>query len=467
MATTTWGGGAVRAALGEWVRPAVAAFGRAVLLGLAAGVAVMVPFMASVTAGVVVAGVVDFGFMPYLAFAGALLAGVPTAFWFARRGAGWSRARLERWFGVRLVAEYSPRAVLEQDARGFWWTGYSYHRGYSVARSVQFAQWAVRDRQTRREVLWLLVNPAAVLALVGLPMLLVWGGVGYLLTSAVDSRDFFGLQSQLVNVLCSAVIGLGVAGVGLLAMTWAVRIHAELACRVLGQGPRESRAQLSRRVEQLTETRADAVDAQAAELRRIERDLHDGAQARLVAIGLTLGTIEHLLESDQGAARELLAEARQASAKALQELRDLVRGIHPPVLAERGLADAVRELALSGVVPTEVTVSLPGRPEPSMETAVYFGVSELLANVAKHAGAGQVWVDVLHRAGRLRVMVTDDGHGGARMDGGGGLRGIEKRLGTFDGVLSLDSPAGGPTTITMELPCVLSSPRISTSSAKA
>ncbi|WP_327063438.1 sensor histidine kinase [Kitasatospora griseola] len=160
----------------------------------------------------------------------------------------------------------------------------------------------------------------------------------------------------------SALIGAVMAAAGLLAMPWAVRTHNELACRVLGGGPQQSRAQLTERVAHLTETRADAVDAQAAELRRIERDLHDGAQARLVAIGLTLGTIEHLMTSDQTAARELLAEARESSAKALQELRDLVRGIHPPVLAERGLPDAVRELALTAVVPTEVTVSLPGRP---------------------------------------------------------------------------------------------------------
>ncbi|RKE21405.1 signal transduction histidine kinase [Streptomyces sp. TLI_171] len=454
--------------MGGRAQLAVRAFGSAVVMAVAAGAGVAVPVMAALFAGLTVFQLVDNGpLVPYVVAPTVLVAGVSVAYWFARRGAGWTRRRVERGSGEPWVVAYSPRVALEQDSRGFWWTGFSYHRSPGLARLVQFVGWAVRDPQTRREAAWLVANPVGVLALLGAPMALVAGGSVFALSAAVDSRSYFGLHYEAVNVLFSVVIGGAVAGAGLLAMPWAVRVHGEFAGRVLGGGPRQSRAQLTRRVARLTETRADAVDAQAAELRRIERDLHDGAQARLVAIGLTLGTIEHLMASDQTAARELLAEAREASAKALQELRDLVRGIHPPVLAERGLPDAVRELALTGVVPTEVTVSLPGRPEASLETAVYFAVSELLANAAKHARARQVWVDVLYRAGRLRVVVTDDGHGGARLEGGGGLRGIERRLGTFDGVISLESPVGGPTTITMELPCALSSPRISTSFAKA
>lgn len=227
-------------------------------------------------------------------------------------------------------------------------------------------------------------------------------------------------------------------------------------------------ARLEQRVRRLTETRADAVDAQAAELRRIERDLHDGVQARLVAMGLNLGAVEQLMADDPEAARALLAQSREASATALQELRGLVRGIHPPVLAERGLADAVRALALDSPLQTEVTEDLPGRAEAPVESAVYFAVSELLANAARHADAARVWIDLHHTGDALRVQVTDDGCGGADAGSptGSGLRGIERRLGTFDGVLALSSPQGGPTIVTLELPCVLSSPRTSTSCGK-
>jgi signal transduction histidine kinase len=226
-------------------------------------------------------------------------------------------------------------------------------------------------------------------------------------------------------------------------------------------------ARLRQRVRRLTETRADALDTQAAELRRIERDLHDGVQARLVAMGLNLGAVEQLLESDPAAAKALLAQSREASASALRELRGLVRGIHPPVLAERGLADAIKALALDSPLAVEVAEDLPGRADPPVESAVYFAVSELLTNAARHAAAERVWIDVHHTGDALRVQVTDDGRGGADASKGSGLRGIERRLATFDGVLALSSPNGGPTIVTLELPCALSSPRISTSSGTA
>ena len=208
----------------------------------------------------------------------------------------------------------------------------------------------------------------------------------------------------------------------------------------------------------LTQTRRDAVDTSAAELRRIERDLHDGAQARLVAMGMDLGTIEALVEKNPQKAKELLAQARKSSAEALTELRDLVRGIHPPVLAERGLGDAVKALALRLPVATDVDVDLPGRAEAPVESAAYFAVSEVLTNAVKHSGADRVWVDVHHTGatGMLRIAVTDNGKGGASIGAGSGLSGIERRLGTFDGILAVSSPAGGPTMVTMEIPCALS-----------
>jgi signal transduction histidine kinase len=222
------------------------------------------------------------------------------------------------------------------------------------------------------------------------------------------------------------------------------------------------RMTLTSRVEVLTQTRAEAVDAAAAELRRLERDLHDGAQARLVAIGLSLRALEKMIPANPAAATALAVECREASALALADLRDLVRGIYPPILAERGLSDAVRALALESPGKVATEVDLPGRPPAPLEAAVYFAVAEALSNVAKHADARRTVVRVYHADGMLRVEVTDDGHGGADPSAGTGLAGIERRLAAFDGILAVSSPVGGPTIIVIEVPCALSSPKIST-----
>jgi signal transduction histidine kinase len=219
--------------------------------------------------------------------------------------------------------------------------------------------------------------------------------------------------------------------------------------------------QLTQRVQTLTRTRSEAVDTAVAELRRIERDLHDGAQARLVAMGMTLDAAGQIIDSNPEAARALVHEARDASVKALAELRALVRGIHPPVLADRGLADAIRALALDAPARIHLASDLNGRPPAPVESAAYFTVSELLANVSKHAEARQTWVDIRHTDEMLRIGVTDNGHGGAEPARGTGLRGIERRLAAFDGVLAISSPPGGPTAVTMEVPCALSSPKTS------
>jgi signal transduction histidine kinase len=240
-----------------------------------------------------------------------------------------------------------------------------------------------------------------------------------------------------------------------------LRVHAHLTRWLLAP---TANAALAVRVAHLAETRADAVDTQAVELRRIERDLHDGAQARLVAMGMTLSAAERLLDEDPQTARALLREARDASAKALAELRDLVRGIHPPVLADRGLGDAVRALALDSQPTVDVCVNLPGRLAPAVESAAYFAIAETLANAAKHSGAHRVWLDLRHCDGVLRVNVTDNGNGGAQIGHGTGLRGIQRRLAAFDGTLTIISPPGGPTTVTMELPCALCSPKTTLSS---
>ncbi|MFI6449598.1 histidine kinase [Kitasatospora sp. NPDC050543] len=456
-----------RARAESFLRTGVQSLGRAAVLSVSAVPGVVVPIVAALFVGAASMAAFDGGdFGSLLSLCGAGVVGVVSAGLFVRRSADWTRSQLSRWYGVRLPAVYGARPALELDARGHWWTGYSYHRSRFVAQLVQLMHWAFRDRTTRGEMLWLILNPAAVIVMFGPIAALVVGGVGFALTAPFDGPMYGDVGTSRTSTLISLAIGLVIAGVGVLFIRFAVRAHADLARRVLDPEGRASRQQLTRRVAELTETRADAVGNQAAELRRIERDLHDGAQARLVAIGMTLGTIEHLMDTDPTAARELLSEARQSSVKALQELRDLVRGIHPPVLAERGLGDAVRVLALDSALPTEVCVSLPDRPPAPIEAAAYFSICELMANAAKHSGADNVWVDILYRAGTLRITVTDDGHGVADPTRGSGLRGIERRLGTFDGVLAIDSTSGGPTTITLELPCELSSPRTSTSSEK-
>ena len=225
---------------------------------------------------------------------------------------------------------------------------------------------------------------------------------------------------------------------------------------------------LEQRVQVLTETRADLVDHSAAELRRVERDLHDGAQARLVALSMSLGMADAAFDTeDPEKARQLIKGARSTTTAAIGDLRSVVRGIHPPVLADRGLAGAVAALAIDMAIPVTVDARLDGRPPAPVESAVYFAVAECLANVGKHSGAAHGWITVTHEDGRLRAVVGDDGRGGADPGAGTGMLGVMRRLAAFDGTLSLSSPAGGPTIVTLEVPCVLSSPKTTPSSGPA
>ncbi|MEU6083408.1 sensor domain-containing protein [Streptomyces sp. NPDC047108] len=265
------------------------------------------------------------------------------------------------------------------------------------------------------------------------------------------------------TMVTALLLGLVLAAAGLCLAPAVTTRHARLTQRLLS-APRGT--ELARRVARLADTRSAALDVHAAELTRIERDLHDGAQARLVSLGLTLDEATRLLDTDPRAARTLLLDVRTASERALQDLRDLVHGIHPSVLADRGLADAVRSLALESHMDVDVVADLPRARLPApVESAAYFAVSELLTNAAKHAAATRVDVVLAHDGSVLRVSVTDDGHGGADPSAGSGLPGIQRRLTTFDGILALHSPPGGPTTATLEIPCASSSPKTSSSSA--
>ncbi|MFC9393265.1 sensor histidine kinase [Streptomyces sp. NPDC057027] len=210
-------------------------------------------------------------------------------------------------------------------------------------------------------------------------------------------------------------------------------------------------SRLASRVTELESDRGVVVDTAAADLRRIERDLHDGAQARLAALAMDLGLAKEKLAADPQAAAVLVDEAHGEVKLALQELRDLARGIHPAVLTDRGLDAALSAVASRCAVPVSVDVDLPARPVPAIEGIAYFTVSELLQNVSRHSGARRAWVDVWRTEDRLMLQVRDDGVGGAEA-AGGGLARLSERVGAVDGVLAVDSPTGGPTTVTVELP---------------
>jgi signal transduction histidine kinase len=215
---------------------------------------------------------------------------------------------------------------------------------------------------------------------------------------------------------------------------------------------RAARLEAAERARVLQEQRARAVDESAARLRRIERDLHDGAQVRLAALAMTLGEIKENLEQAGDDRTLALAGAAHQNAKdTLAELRDLARGIHPPVL-DRGLGPALGILAGTSAIPVGLTVAVTERPSPAIEAMAYFCAAELLANATKHSGAGRVTIGLREQDSGLVMSVADDGSGGARLVPGGGLAGLRERVQTVDGRLEVDSPAGGPTAVTIELP---------------
>ncbi|TLQ44346.1 sensor histidine kinase [Streptomyces marianii] len=251
-----------------------------------------------------------------------------------------------------------------------------------------------------------------------------------------------------------AVLSFTVTLVGLLVLwpllPFVVRALANVD-RAMVRGLLSPSDELERRIMELESDRGVIVDTAAADLRRIERDLHDGAQARLVALAMGLGLAKEKLPEDPDAAAAMVDEAHGEVKLALQELRDLARGIHPAVLTDRGLDAALSSLASRCTVPVRVEVDLPTRPTQAIEGIAYFTASELLQNVSKHSAARTASIDVRRRDNRLLIQVTDDGHGGAD-PAGGGLGGLTERLGAVDGQLVIDSPTGGPTTITAELP---------------
>jgi signal transduction histidine kinase len=229
-----------------------------------------------------------------------------------------------------------------------------------------------------------------------------------------------------------------------------VRLEQRIALALL----RDDRAEaLQQRVSDLTESRAGAVDAADAERRRIERDLHDGAQQHLVSMALNLGIAKATLKDLPPEVQQVIDEAHRAAKESIEELNNLVRGLHPSVLDELGLDPALSGLAARAPFPVRLRVDAPGRAEPAVEAVAYFVVSEALTNIAKHARATRAEVTVTRIGGILRVIVTDDGTGGADPSGGTGLRGLAQRVSSVDGAFRISSPTGGPTVMTVELPC--------------
>jgi signal transduction histidine kinase len=320
---------------------------------------------------------------------------------------------------------------------------------------------AFADPDGRREVRWLIIHGTLGLALgiVGLTLVVnAVQDVTYPLwwrllppDSNTPGLVFWDVKDE-AGALIVALLGL-VLGVTFVAFGPAMaRLQAWPGRRLL---PPSGDVDLSLRVAQLSATRAAALDAHATELRRIERSLHDGTQNRLVAVTVLLGATRRALARDPSTAGAMLERAQQAAEQALAELRTVVRGILPPVLADRGLAGALNGLASDCGVDCTVDVDVPGRCAASVEATTYYVVAEALTNIAKHSEARHAAVTVRRQGERLSLRIEDDGVGGADEDEGSGITGIRRRVEAHDGRLTLTSPPGGPTTLQVELPCGL------------
>lgn len=314
------------------------------------------------------------------------------------------------------------------------------------------------DPTVYRSAAWLIVHAVAggpLAAGVLLLWLLVVGGlivplIWWTVPAEAPITFVVPISSWAEALLVPPLLGLA----ALTLLRWAVPACAVAYARAAKASfAPSSQSRLEQRVRELTLTRSGALDAHAAELRRIERDLHDGTQARLVAIAIHLGVAQRQRATDPALADQLIDRARTSVEAALTELRAVVRGIYPPILADRGLPGAVHALAADCPVPLTVRVTPLRRLPAALESAAYFVVAEALANITRHSRATGGDLRVEHRAGRLVVNVTDDGVGGAQASGGTGLTGIRRRVAALDGRVELSSPIGGPTVLRVELPC--------------
>ncbi|MFG1857995.1 sensor histidine kinase [Actinomadura geliboluensis] len=377
-----------------------------------------------------------FGLAPLIAFLvllPVLLPWLPSAVRPLRRLANAERRRAGRLLGREIPEPYRP-----------------------VGDGLAEGRRLLRSRATWRDAAWMAVH-----GLTGLQAALIavaiWPAIPFTLSLPLwwwaapegSQSAFITLDSWPKALTMPFVQG----AFDLLVLLWLVprlvRWQARLAAALLGPTRRTS---LSERVEELTETRAEALEAHGAELRRIERDLHDGTQAQLVAAALRLGLADRRFGTDPDAARTLFLEAREGIEEALTQLRTVIRGIYPPILSDRGLAGALRALAAGQPIPVELDVA-DGRAPAAVEAAAYFVVAEALTNIAKHSGARHGRVVLRRDPARLVISVRDDGKGGADPDRGSGLAGIRRRVAALDGTTRIDSPDGEGTTLEVELPC--------------
>ncbi|MBB4685905.1 sensor histidine kinase [Amycolatopsis jiangsuensis] len=314
-----------------------------------------------------------------------------------------------------------------------------------------FVRWSGDvERRWARRMLNTPLGPVERLPLTGQSMTRRW------LTRLTDPTTWRDLSYLMVAFPLSIVeLPIAIASIVLLPMAiwvtpWLGWLHGNLALSMLG--PNRTK-KLERKAEHLQASRARGVDAAEAERRRIERDLHDGAQQRLVAVAMSLGRAKSKFDQDPDAVRGLLDEAHSDAKLAVSELRDLARGIYPAVLGDRGLDAALSAQAARTPIPVDVEVDVEPRPPAAVETTAYFIVGETLTNVAKHSGATEATVKLWRTDTHVIAEITDNGRGGAEVRPGGGLAGLADRAATIDGVITVVSPVGGPTVIRADLPC--------------
>ncbi|MGW1076342.1 sensor histidine kinase [Streptomyces sp. NPDC002537] len=357
---------------------------------------------------------------------------------------------------LAVLALASPVLTVVQGARFRGRLGVDIPRPVEVGgatRAERTKRWLRSPAAWRQVQYHLFVGP--LIALAGTLTLLTWAAAAvaatvyvWIWTLPVEVRaEDIGYTTQAVYTTAAGIAGLYGAA-------WLSRALARLDTRAALTRLGPSREELLRlRVAEVTESRAGVVDAADAERRRIERDLHDGAQQRLVSMAVNLGLAKATMKDLPDDAREVIDEAHREAKQAIAELRDLVRGLHPAVLEDRGLDAALSGIADRTPLPVRLRVDLTSRPAPAIEAVAYFVVSEALANIVKHAQASGVDITVERFGGILLVVVSDDGVGGADPSGGTGLAGLAKRVASVDGTFSISSPVGGPTVVTVELPC--------------
>lgn len=368
-------------------------------------------------------------------------------------------AKLERWriktfFGVTIPSNYQPIP------KGSLWTKSKSVLGdsaiwYDVAYAFLLFPVGI--------IAWIVVTVCLFVPLMFLtaPLTYAWApvtlfdsrenGIGW--NPDIDPSTAGGwVIDTLPEALIACVAGVPLLLLGLAIIVASAQLHVRAAGYFLGRSRTE---ELEQRVDVLTKSRSDVMDAMSDERRKLERDLHDGAQQRLVSLAMNLGMAKEKMQTDPAAAKELIETSHEEAKLVLKELRELVRGIHPAVLTDRGLDAAISAIAGRSPVPVTVDVHVQDRLPDAIESTAYFVVSEALTNIAKHSNATRARVTIWLEESVLNVLVWDDGHGGALISTGSGLRGLADRVSALDGRFSVESPKGSGTTVRAEIPCAL------------